>query len=140
MRDMTIVESPTYDSVTITPNVTIDHLDLSGSPRRDTFHNKNANGILEDTGYKRAHSVEIVLPPAQSRWHFTRLKGVERWGSIKNFIHGFLNLLADITEWFADCLETFNELSPACSELNCDKSESGCDYCDGLICDDFNTY
>ena len=140
MRDMTIVASPKYDSITITPNVMADHPNFPNWPEEDASHDKGADEVLEGSGYRRAHSIEMVLPPVQSRWHFFRLKGVERWSSIRSLTRGFLNFLADIADWCADCLETVNELSPDCSDFNCVERNSECEYCEGLVCYAYDTY
>ena len=70
MQDMTIVESPKYDSVTIIPNVMIDHPNFPDWPEGDTSHNEGADEVLEGTGCRGAHSIEMVLPPIQTRWQF----------------------------------------------------------------------
>ena len=140
MQDMSIAENPRYDSVTMIPNVMIDHPNFPDWLEEDTSHDRGADEVPGGSGCRRAQSIEMVLPPIQSRWQFFRLKGVERWGSIRNLFRGFLNSLADIADWCADCLETVNGLSPDCSDLNCIERSSECEYCDGLVCYAYDTY
>lgn len=137
VQDAKTTEGSEYNSTTMTPDVVIRPPRLSKKPSGDTPRDTDADKISGGSDIEETNAIEMVLPPMRDKWFHTRQRGIDRGNNIRNFIHGFLDLLADVTEWCTDCLEACEELDFSCSELSCEYSDLNCD-CNGCDCSGFD--